>query len=61
MNKPQLAVARAKKFVVEHKTAIAVTATAAICIAVNRVALKQHNDFLRDHDLYDEFYASEEY
>jgi hypothetical protein len=60
MNKVQQTAAAAKKFVVRHKTAVAV-ATASVCVALNRVALKQHNDFLKEHDLYDEFYASEEY
>jgi hypothetical protein len=61
MNKVQQTAAAAKKFVVRHKTAVAVVATASVCVALNRVALQQHNDFLKEHDLYDEFYASEEY
>jgi hypothetical protein len=42
-----------------HKVIIAVTATAAICFAVNRMSIKQHNEFLKEHDLYNEFYAPE--
>lgn len=52
-------VASTKKFVARHKTAIAVTATAAICLTLNRVALKQHDDFLKEHDLYETFYNPE--
>lgn len=51
--------ATAKKFVVKHKTAIAVTVTA---IAVNRfyaTAINQHNDFLKEHGLYEQFYTPE--
>lgn len=46
-----------KKFAVNNKTAIAVGVTVALCIGINRLALKQHNDFLKAHDLFDEFYA----
>ena len=42
-----------------HKVVIAVTATAAICFAINRMAIKQHNEFLKEHDLYEEFYTPE--
>lgn len=44
------------KFVREHKTKLAVVATATVCLALNRAALKSHNDFLKEHDLYDEYY-----
>ena len=50
----------AKKFVNRHKVAIAVTGTAASCLYLNRLALKQHNDFLKEHDLYDAFYLTED-
>jgi len=42
-----------------HKVVIAVTATAAVCFAINRRAIKQHNEFLKEHDLYEEFYTPE--
>jgi len=51
--------ASAKKFVAKHKVALAVTTTAVICLALNRTALAQHNDFLKEHDLYEEFYNAE--
>ena len=45
-----------KNFVEEHKTAIAVATTATICLVINRIALSQHDEFLKEHDLYNEFY-----
>lgn len=53
------AVARTKKFVADHKTALTVAATTAVCFAVHRVAINQHDDFLKEHDLYEEFYTPE--
>lgn len=55
----RLARARAsiKNFVEEHKVAIAVTATSTACLALNRVALKQHDEFLKEKGLYEEFYS----
>lgn len=49
-----------KKFVVKHKTAIAVIGTAVTCLAINRLALKQHDDFLMKKGLYDEYYTPED-
>lgn len=49
-----------KKFVVNHKVAIAITVTAVTCIALNKSALRQHNDFLKEHGLFDAFYALDE-
>jgi hypothetical protein len=47
----------AKKFVADHKVAIAVVATATAVLAIERVGFKQHDDFLKEHGLYEEFYA----
>jgi hypothetical protein len=52
--------ASAKNFVVRHKTAIAVTTTVVVMFAINRAALKQHDDFLKENDLYDKFYTLED-
>lgn len=49
----------AKNLVVQHKTAIAVVVTAAVCIGINRIALKQHDNFLTEKGLFDEYYNSE--
>lgn len=48
-----------RNFVNRHKVAISVTATAATCLVLNRIALRQHDEFLKEHDLYDEFYFPE--
>lgn len=50
----------AKNFVVRHKTAITVVGTAAACLYLNRLALKQHNEFLKEKGLYEEFYTPED-
>lgn len=47
-------------FVRRHKVAIAVVATSAFWIALNNSSLKQHNDFLKENDLYEQFYTPEE-
>lgn len=53
----------AKNYVVKHKTAILVTSlvvttTAAVLM---RGGLKQHDEFLKNYDLYDVFYSPEDY
>lgn len=60
MNKIKKAIARTEKFVEDHKVGIAVTATALVCLKLNRIALRQHDNFLKEHDLYDAFYVAEE-
>jgi hypothetical protein len=49
-----------KQFIEKHKVAIAVVSTAGSCLYLNRLALKQHDEFLKEKGLYDEFYYSEE-
>lgn len=49
-----------KKFVEQHKVTIAVVATASTGLYLNRIALKQHNDFLKEKGLYEEFYTENE-
>lgn len=49
-----------KKFVANHKVAIAVVITTIVCVKINRTAIVQHNDFLKEHNLYEAFYATEE-
>jgi hypothetical protein len=49
-----------RKFVADHKVAITVVVTSACWITVNRLALKGHNDFLKEKGLYEEFYTPEE-
>lgn len=49
------AAASATKFVQDHKVAIAVTATAATCLVVHRMALQSQMDFIKEKGLWDEF------
>lgn len=51
-------VASIKKFWADNKTRILTTALVITSTAVvlQRGGLKQHDDFLKEHDLYDEFY-----
>lgn len=55
-NKKKNPLVSAKNFVAKHRVALAITATAVTCLAVNQRALKQHNEFLKEKGLYDEFY-----
>jgi hypothetical protein len=50
----------AKNIVVANKVTIAVVATTVICIAINRRAINQHNEFLTEKGLLEEFYALED-
>jgi hypothetical protein len=52
--------ASAKKFVVDHKVAIAVTVTTIVLSTVHVKVIANHNDFLEKHDLLEEFYAMNE-
>lgn len=55
-------VASIKKFWADNKghilgTALVITTTA---VALQRVGLRQHDDFLKERGLYDEFYVTDE-
>jgi hypothetical protein len=54
------AVASTKKFVHNHKVAIAVTVTAAAGLALNKRNMNVFDDFLKEHDLYDEYWNAED-
>ena len=60
MDKIKKIPARVKKFVKDHKVAVAVISTAAVCLKINRVALRDHDNFLAEKGLLDEFYSPEE-
>lgn len=49
-----------KKHFVTHKTAYAVLGTATICLAINQRALREHDAFLEEKGLLQEYYAPEE-
>lgn len=59
MNTIEKAKTSTKNFVVKHKTALTVAATTTVCFVVHRVAINQHNDFLKEHGLYEQFYTPE--
>ena len=49
-----------KNFVHDHKVAIAVVATAIPLIALQRRNTKVLNEFLKEHNLFDEYYTPED-
>lgn len=51
---------RTKKFVTDHKTKIAVTTTAATCVAVHVKVIRNMNERLKELGVYDEFYKTVE-
>jgi hypothetical protein len=59
MNNVKKTVVSTKNFVVRHKTAVAVATTVLVLQACNRKALNQHDEFLKEHGLFNEFYAPE--
>ncbi len=60
MNHLKKAGASTKKFVHDHRVAIAITLTTVICLTLNRVTLSAHDEFLTEHGLIDEFYTPTE-
>lgn len=48
---------RIKNFIDRNSTTIAVATTATLCLVANRIALKQHDEFLKEKGLYDEYYT----
>lgn len=60
MNAVQKTIASAKEFVSDHKVALAVVTTAAVTtvavMKINKVAMKDLNDFLTEHELFDAYY-----
>jgi hypothetical protein len=52
-------IALVKKFVSDHKVVIAVVATATVSVALDRVRVVQMHNFLKEHNLLDEFYSAD--
>ena len=48
---------KVKKFVSDHKVAIAVTATSFAWAALHRISVNQYETFLEEHDLLDEYWT----
>lgn len=49
-----------KNFVSRHRVAIAVTLTAALAVKLQMRNAQEWNEFLKEHNLFDEFYAMNE-
>jgi hypothetical protein len=49
-----------KNFVSKHRVAIAVTLTAALAVKWQMNTAAQFNEFLKEHNLFDEYYAMTE-
>jgi hypothetical protein len=50
----------AKNYVVQNRAKIAVVATSIVWAKLLIQATEQHNEFLKEHDLYETFYAMDE-
>jgi hypothetical protein len=59
MNTARKVVSSTKKFVYTHRIAVAVALTAVLVAKANNTALQQRDDFLKEHDLYETFYNTE--
>ena len=59
MDKIKKVAVRTQKFVSDHKVAIATIATAAVCLKLNRMALRDHDEFLKENNLFDKYYNAE--
>ena len=61
MKNLQKAKSSVEKFVADHKVGIAITTTAAISLAVGakmcRIVVEERDDFLKEHNLLETFYA----
>jgi hypothetical protein len=49
-----------KNFVKKHRVAIAVAATSTVWFALQVRTASEFNEFLKEHDLFDEYYAEED-
>jgi hypothetical protein len=49
-----------KTYVRDHKVALAVTATAVIGTAAHCAVIHSHNEFLKEHDLFDKYYYADD-
>jgi len=58
MNAAKTAIIRSKNFVVKHKTAVAVAATAAAGLALVYRNQKLFNEFLTEKGLMEEYYSN---
>jgi hypothetical protein len=47
---------RTKKFFVDHKVGIAITATALVALQLNKLALKDHENFMEENGILESYY-----
>lgn len=59
MNEIPATTTHIRDFIEKHKTKLAVAATATLCLAIHRRSLKQHEDFMEERGLLEEFYTPE--
>ena len=57
---PEKKIYAVRRFVRKHKVAVAIITTTALMLALNRRNINAYNDFLREHDLFDAYWNSEE-
>lgn len=57
MNTARKAAVFTKNFVMNHKVTLAIGVTTLTCLKLNKMALRDHDDFLKEHNLYDAFYT----
>ena len=60
METPETRTSRVKQFVAKHKVAITVVATSAVWIVLQRRAVREHEEFLAERGLLDEYYTPED-
>lgn len=60
MNRIKKKVVATKDFVAKHRVAIAVVGTSIVWIKIMATAAEQHNEFLKEHGLYEKFYDTGE-
>ncbi len=60
MNRIKTAATSTKKFVNDHRVAIAVIITSITCLVMHIAVIRGLNDFLEEKGLLDEFYPLEE-
>lgn len=57
MNKIKNAANRMTEFVADHKVGLTVAATTLVFVKLNKMALRDHDNFLKEHGLYEKFYT----
>ena len=53
-------IVRTKKFFADHRVGIAVTLTALVALKLNKLALKDHEDFMAENGILESYYTLED-